>query len=93
MARGSLQTDISLTSDRSSVQPPAQLLRNRSPSPTYRLQVTHVDDEPRGFVPRHRRSPSQSLLVHSSDHHRSPSPIQAVSFFFLIAQQIKSDYF
>ncbi|XP_058803892.1 serine/arginine repetitive matrix protein 2-like isoform X2 [Phymastichus coffea] len=71
VARGSLQPDVSLTSDR------LPQLRNRSPSPSYRLQVSNVDEEPRGFGHRLRPSPSQSLLVHTSDHRRSPSPIQA----------------
>ncbi|XP_011310681.1 uncharacterized protein [Fopius arisanus] len=33
-----------------------QLLTNRSPSPTYRLHVHNVDDEPRGFARRRRTS-------------------------------------
>ncbi|XP_033231747.1 uncharacterized protein LOC117182751 [Belonocnema kinseyi] len=36
------------------------ILRNRSPSPTFRLHVTNVDDEPRGFVRRRRSSSVQS---------------------------------
>lgn len=35
-------------------------LKDRSPSPTYRLHVCNVDDEPRGFGQR-RRSPSYQL--------------------------------
>ena len=58
------------------------MLRNRSPSPTYRLHVTNVDDEPRSFV-RRRRSPSfQSSekihtthdLVDTDESQRSYSP-------------------
>ncbi|XP_015588038.1 uncharacterized protein LOC107264361 [Cephus cinctus] len=40
-------------------------VRNRSPSPTYRLHVCNVDDEPRGFG---RRQPSPGPIV------RPPSP-------------------
>ena len=34
--------------------------QNRSPSPTYRLHVCNVDDEPRGFARRRRSSSFQS---------------------------------
>ncbi|XP_003426520.1 uncharacterized protein LOC100677861 [Nasonia vitripennis] len=67
-SRSSLARD-SLDIDRSALR------NNRSPSPSsYRLQVTHADEQPRGFA-RQRRSPSQNLQIHPSTD-RSPSPIQ-----------------
>lgn len=47
-----------------------QLLRHRSPSPTYRLHVHNVDDAPRGFA--RRRSSSVRLTGNS------PPPDRAI---------------
>ncbi|XP_076175539.1 uncharacterized protein LOC143150865 isoform X3 [Ptiloglossa arizonensis] len=61
------------------VQRPMQLdvaeyntLKNESTSPTYRLHVCNVDDEPQGF--RRKRSPS----LQSSGRIRNPSPDRAI---------------
>ncbi|KAG7205450.1 hypothetical protein KM043_007440 [Ampulex compressa] len=54
------------------VQRPAQVSRNRSPSPTYRLHVCNVDDEPRGFGRPRGRSSFQS-----SGRIRTPSADRA----------------
>ncbi|KAF7388565.1 hypothetical protein HZH68_012507 [Vespula germanica] len=45
------------------------ILRNRSPSPTYRLHVCNVDDEPRGFGQRKRSTP-----IESSERSHDPLP-------------------
>ncbi|XP_063976662.1 uncharacterized protein LOC135162298 [Diachasmimorpha longicaudata] len=48
-----------------------QLLRHRSPSPTYRLHVHNVDDEPRGFG-RRRRSSTVRQTGNSPSPDRAP---------------------
>ncbi|KAK2584923.1 hypothetical protein KPH14_002519 [Odynerus spinipes] len=59
------------------------ILGNRSPSPTYRLHVCNVDDEPRGFGQRKRSPPMESSerphdqlpdRLNRNDVHRSYSP-------------------
>ncbi|XP_014610015.1 PREDICTED: uncharacterized protein LOC106789947 [Polistes canadensis] len=45
------------------------IIRNRSPSPTYRLHVCNVDDEPRGFGQRKR-----STQIESSERMHDPLP-------------------
>ncbi|KAK0090368.1 hypothetical protein PV325_001142 [Microctonus aethiopoides] len=60
------------------------VLKNRSPSPTYRLHVCNVDDEPRGFTHQRRRSsslhyktsqsPSPDREIHHDDNQRAYSP-------------------
>lgn len=45
------------------------VMGNRSPSPTYRLHVCNVDDEPRGFGQRKRSPP-----IASSERSRDPLP-------------------
>ncbi|XP_014227458.1 uncharacterized protein LOC106652832 [Trichogramma pretiosum] len=63
----------------STTKPPPAALQNRSPSPSYRLQVTHVDKDQGaagGFAMRSRRSPS--TLVHPTNIERSPSPINQI---------------